>query len=266
MRGGEEWRHNCGSCENRSDCRWCAVYGYLETGRFSAPVPYLCRVAEETRRHKQEWPSRHRRYFEIAGITIRLESDLPMDQLRFAEALQPFEVQGPGNDMVTLRHVFELPDLQGKILACRFTARRRGPSTVKVTASFTWEFLRIRSLLNRIVWPYLIQTLLMGLSTALPGKKPGFAVEGFPSLTLFPTDQILVAQLLAQRGMAVTCMLPARSWKTKGCYLSVIPGRVSPQPRSCSEVRPKSSVMTNHRPPLGRRVQDSRHLEPRRRS
>jgi MoaA/NifB/PqqE/SkfB family radical SAM enzyme len=31
VRGGDEWQKNCGSCESRKDCRWCAVYAYLET-------------------------------------------------------------------------------------------------------------------------------------------------------------------------------------------------------------------------------------------
>ena len=54
VRGGEEYRADCGSCDLRGDCRWCAVYSYLEHGRYSAKVDYLCRVARETRRFKKE--------------------------------------------------------------------------------------------------------------------------------------------------------------------------------------------------------------------
>ena len=54
VRGGDEWRDNCGSCDKRADCRWCAVYSYLETGRYSAPVPYLCAVADEAREFKAD--------------------------------------------------------------------------------------------------------------------------------------------------------------------------------------------------------------------
>lgn len=56
VRGGDEWRENCGSCDKRKDCRWCAVYGYLETGRYSARVPYLCKVANEAIAFKQISP------------------------------------------------------------------------------------------------------------------------------------------------------------------------------------------------------------------
>ncbi len=69
VRGGREYRENCGSCAKRNECRWCAVYGYLEQRRFSAPVEYLCRVAEESRRYKKDWLRGHRRFFRIAGIT-----------------------------------------------------------------------------------------------------------------------------------------------------------------------------------------------------
>ena len=45
IRAGKEYFENCGSCELRKDCLWCPVYGYLEHGRFSAKVDYLCDVA-----------------------------------------------------------------------------------------------------------------------------------------------------------------------------------------------------------------------------
>lgn len=199
VRGSEEWRTNCGSCEKSPDCRWCAVYGYLETGRFSAPVPYLCQLAEETRRHKQESTLRHRRYFQIAGITIRVESDLPMDQLPFAEALQPFEVQGPGSDMVTLRHVFELPDVAERDLGvplyrkAPWTIYRKGDSFIYLGMSQDLEPAES----NRVA--VFDSDFGHGIIYSSPRQESRIRREGFPSLTLFPTDQILVAQLLAAR-------------------------------------------------------------------
>ncbi len=110
VRGDEEWRANCGSCELRDDCRWCAVYAHLETGRRSAPVPYLCAVAAEVRRYKEDWEARHRRYFRVAGVTVLLESDLALDTVRFPDELAAFAVDAPGDDIVTLRHHFVMPD------------------------------------------------------------------------------------------------------------------------------------------------------------
>jgi len=200
VRGGHEWRLNCGSCENRPDCLWCAVYGYLETGRFSAPVPYLCRVAEETKRYKLEWSARHRRYFQIAGITIRLETYFPIDRVRVAEALQPFEVQGPGTDMVTLRHLFELPDLTGKDLGV--LVHRRAPWTIYRKGD-SYLYLGISpdeddAELQRVA--VFDADFSRGVIYNPPEQGRTVRSEGFPNLTLFPTDQLLVAQLLAKRG------------------------------------------------------------------
>jgi MoaA/NifB/PqqE/SkfB family radical SAM enzyme len=199
VRGGKEWRLNCGSCENRPDCLWCPVYGYLETGRFSAPVPYLCRVAEETRRYKMEWSFHHRRYFDIAGITIGLESDLPMDQISVPEALEPFEVQCPGTDMVTLRHVFELPDLTGENLGDLLYRRapwaiyRKGDSYIYVGISPGEESVE----------PHRVAVFDADFAHAIiyspSSHETTIRSQGFWSLTLFPTDQLLVAQLLAGR-------------------------------------------------------------------
>ncbi len=200
MRGGQEWRLNCASCENRPDCLWCAAYGYLETGRLSAPVPYLCRVAEETKRYKLEWSARHWRYFRIAGITIRLETDFPMDQVRVSEALEPFEVQGPGTDLVTLRHVFELPDLTGKDLGVLIHRRapwaiyRKGDGYLYVAISPDKEDAE----------PQRVAVFDADFSRGIIYNPPELEAmvrsEGFANLTLFPTDQLLVAQLLADRG------------------------------------------------------------------
>lgn len=204
VRGNEEWRANCGSCQRRPECHWCAVYGYLETGRFSAPVPYLCQLAEEARRYKQEWPSLHRRHFQIAGITIRLESDLPIDQTRFADALQPFEVQVAGPDVVTLRHAFGLPDLAEKHLGdplyrkAPWTIYRKGDSFIYLDIPpelGPFESTRVA---------VFDSDFSHGIIYSSRSREAEILREGFPNLTLFPTDQILVAQLL-----------PAR----RGCYL-----------------------------------------------
>src|SRR5208337_4389114 len=52
----------------------------------------------------------HRCYY-IAGITIRLESDLPITDTTFHPKFKHFEVNRPGKDTITIRHHFSLPDL-----------------------------------------------------------------------------------------------------------------------------------------------------------
>jgi MoaA/NifB/PqqE/SkfB family radical SAM enzyme len=112
VRGGEEWRENCGSCNKHDDCRWCAAYAYLETGRYGAPIPYLCAVTEEAKRFKEQWKKNHLRYFQVAGITVRLESDINFGNISFKDQLETFAVEGPGKDNITLSHCFELPEFK----------------------------------------------------------------------------------------------------------------------------------------------------------
>ena len=76
-RGGSEYRENCAACGLRDDCLWCYTYGYLEHGRYSAPVEYLCQVARQNRYFKEDWKLRHRRYYQIAGITVQVDATCP---------------------------------------------------------------------------------------------------------------------------------------------------------------------------------------------
>jgi MoaA/NifB/PqqE/SkfB family radical SAM enzyme len=199
VRGGGEYHANCGACERRADCRWCAVYSYLETGRYSAPVPYLCAVAEEARKYKMEWQDKHRRYFQIAGITVRVESDLDFDEVKFKREFAPFAVAGPGEDNVTLRHYFELPDMKGKDLGEELY--RKAPWAIS-RKNGTWFYRGIApgesdAELHRAA------VFDAGHTHATIYSPPRDAelvrTNGWHSLSLFPTDQIWLAPLLADR-------------------------------------------------------------------
>jgi MoaA/NifB/PqqE/SkfB family radical SAM enzyme len=111
VKGGKEYLKNCGSCELRDNCSWCAAYGYLEHRRLSAKVEYLCAVARERRRFKEKWKKNHRRHYQIAGITIQVESDLPIADTTFHPKFSSFRVDGQGEDNIIIRHHFALPDL-----------------------------------------------------------------------------------------------------------------------------------------------------------
>jgi len=213
VRGGDEWRENCGSCEKRADCRWCAVYAYLETGRYSARIPYLCAVADEARAFKTEWQAKHRRYFRIAGITVRVESDVDFDALKFKDEFASFAVDAPGDDNVTLRHYFELPDLKGKDLGEELY--RKAPWAISRKGD-TWFYRGISP--NHVVGAGSSRPTVEGEETAplhrvavfnpdhthgtiysLPRDLELVRENGWHSLSLFPTDQIWLAPLLADR-------------------------------------------------------------------
>ena len=198
----KEYKENCGSCEYGRDCKWCAVYGYLEHRNFAAKVEYLCAVARENRRFKDNWLKEHRRYFKIADITIQVNSDLPIDKGTFNLKFRHFEVAGPGEDTVSIRHHFSLPDLEGKDLGKELYRKppwsiyKKGDSWVYLGISPTPEnkSLHRAATFNRDHTHARIYN----------NKEETFLKGNLHSLTLFPTDQILLARILADR---------------EGCYL-----------------------------------------------
>ncbi len=200
VRGGDEWRKNCASCESRSDCRWCAVYAYLETGRYSAPIPHLCAVAKEARKFKEDWQKNHRRYFRIADITVRIESDLDFRKVKFKDELMVFAVDGPGNDNVEFRHHFELPELEGKDLGKELY--RKPPWAISRTKNGTWFYLGISpdekdKSLHRVAVFNSDHT--RGTIYSPPNQINLVQDHEWQSLSHFPTDQIWLGPLLADR-------------------------------------------------------------------
>jgi len=198
----EEYQKNCGSCEYRKDCRFCPVYGYLEHRRFDAKVNYLCAVAKKNREFKDNWQKEHRRYFKIAGVTIQIDSDLPINETTFHPKFKHFEVAGPGEDTISVRHHFSLPDLEGKDLGKELY--RKMPWAV-YKKDDSWIYLGIPITrgdknLHRVAVFNSDHT-----RARIYNKKEEIFLKGnLHSLTLFPTDQILLARILADR---------------QGCYL-----------------------------------------------
>ena len=197
--GREEHQENCGSCELSKDCRWCAVYGWLEHGRFSAPVEYLCEVARENKRFKDEWQVNHRRYFKIADITIRVESDLPIDDATFNSKFSSFHVDAPGQDTVTIRHHFGIPDLKGQNLGKEVYRkapwaiyRKNGSSIYLGISSQTDD-----PSLHRVATFTADHTSVRIYHDDL--HEESWRKGDLHSLTLFSSDQILIVRLLADR-------------------------------------------------------------------
>lgn len=197
VRGGAEYLENCGSCDLRRDCRWCGVYGYLEHGRHGAKVEYLCRVARENRAFKEDWQRRHRRYYGIAGITVLVEADLPITEQTFSDKLQHFALDGPGPDLISIRHHFSLPDLSGRDLGQE--VYRRPPWAIYRKGN-SWIYLGISPAADD---PTLHRVAVFNQDhTRAKIYNDGarlFLQGDLNALTLFPTDQILLARVLADR-------------------------------------------------------------------
>jgi MoaA/NifB/PqqE/SkfB family radical SAM enzyme len=202
VKGASEYLDGCAACAQRSDCLWCPAYGYLEHRRFGAKVDYLCAVASETRRWKDDWETNHRRYYQIAGITVQVDSDLPMTDATFGPQFVPFRTDGPGEDVVRIRHHFFPPNLgegdlgqevyrwvpwaiyrKGQSWIYRVIGPRRRQQASALTAVFNADYTK---------------------ATFYHDRDDPFRRGGLGALTLMATDQLLLAQLVADR---------------EGCYL-----------------------------------------------
>jgi MoaA/NifB/PqqE/SkfB family radical SAM enzyme len=197
VKGGMEYLENCGACENRSECRWCPVFGYLEHRRFSARVAYLCDVTEEELKYKKEWAEDHRRYYGIAGITVKVESDLPFTESTFDPKFEPFRMEKPGDDVISIRHHFSLPRLNNQDLGTE--VYRRPPWAIYRNGS-SWIYIGIppqdgEQKIDRLA---VINDSHTCARIYGPDEKL-FRQGRLSSLTMFPSDQILLARVLADR-------------------------------------------------------------------
>jgi len=173
----------------------------------------------------EKLPTLDRRYYQIAGITIKIISDLPITDTTFHPKFKCFEVDGPGTDTIIIRHYFSLPPLTSLDMGEEVYRRppwviyRKGPSWIYVVVpGGTWE--PIKRLWHRFypkprekrnggsfTRPRLVQTkdihqfAVMNRRTIKIYNKTerSFHRGNIPSLTLFPTDQVILARLLAER-------------------------------------------------------------------
>ncbi len=197
-----EYRENCGSCELREDCRFCPVYGYLEHRSFSAKVDYLCSVAKENKRFRENQLTRHRRYYKIADITIQVNSDLPIKEDTFHPKFKYFETTEVSDEMVAINHHFSIPEFRvddlGKLvcLASPWAVHKKDDSWIYLGIPPSREYKDF----HRVA----VFSHDYSRSVIYNVNEENFLKGKLQSLTLFPTDQLLLASILANR---------------QGCYL-----------------------------------------------
>lgn len=194
--GGQEYWENCGTCDLRQDCHWCPVYSYLEHGRYSARVEYLCNIAKETQKFKDNWTMKHKRYYQIAGITIMVYSKLPITEKTFIPAFKYFEVEEPGDDLISIQLVPSVPSLSELNLGQEVLYR---PPWAIYRQRDSWVYISIPPEI------YSKDLNLVAIFNDDHSRATIFSknfyegVENLPSLTTFTTDQILLARVLADR-------------------------------------------------------------------
>lgn len=190
-----EYRENCGQCVARRDCRWCPVYAYLEHGRYTARVDYLCEMAAETRRIREEWKLKHIQYYRIAGITIQLSADVPLNEDSFKSVLKAFRVDGPGTDTISL-HLASTVPARGDLLLGKEVYRL--PPWAIYRQAGSWIYLGVTSD-EADAEPYCAAIWDDGHNHGTIYRRGDTFRHTLLSLTTFSSDQILIARILADR-------------------------------------------------------------------
>ena len=140
------------------------------------------------------------RYYQVAGITIKVNSDLEITDTTFAPKFKLFEVKNPGDDVVVINHHFGLPE---------FNADDAGKIVYNQSPWIIYE--------NENKYAYLLQTSpdpeddrinqIMYCNkdySELAIYNNDTYTESFKkgnkgALTLNPTDQIFLSQVLSRR-------------------------------------------------------------------
>lgn len=140
---------------------------------------------------------RNRRFYRIAGITVQVDSELPITDDTFHPKFRLFEVAGPGRDTIFISHHFSLPDLQGRDLGEKVYDRR---PWVIYRKDDSWVYLGVADVAGE---GHIYQVTFFNhdytRSRIHNEREEVFLRGGLHSLTQFPTDQILISQVLADR-------------------------------------------------------------------
>ncbi|WP_419663348.1 uncharacterized protein Dvar_37070 [Desulfosarcina variabilis str. Montpellier] len=141
----------------------------------------------------------NRKIFQIGGMTIQVTADLPMHEQTFHPKFRAFAVDEADEAMVCLHHCFGSPDdcawLPGR------TIYERSPWRIDATADgfhYTWtSALQDDGVFQRQARFSHDHNRGVIYNDAL--RRQMFLAGDLGSLTLFPTDQILLARLMADR-------------------------------------------------------------------
>jgi len=137
----------------------------------------------------------YRRYYGIADLTIQLESDIPIRDKTFDQAVKYFEIAEPGLEMVTISHHFSLPEMN---IADMGQELYRRPPWAIYRKGNSWIYL---SIVSASAEPYQISVFNEDHSRGhiYNSSDNFFSIGGHNSLCLYPSDQVLIARILADR-------------------------------------------------------------------
>ncbi len=139
----------------------------------------------------------HPRLFQIGGMTIQVQSDLTFNRDTFAPKFKLFEVASPGDDLLSLHQHFYIPELKTERLGQKMY--RKPPWAIYRDEEY-WTYLGIGSNKDDLN-PNQMAVFNYDYTRAeiFNRSDAAFRQGNLHSLSLFPTDQIWLARLLADR-------------------------------------------------------------------
>lgn len=192
---------NCQTCNLKNNCSWCPAFAFLEHRRFSARIDYLCDIAQEKNK-LMESKKNDFRYYQIAGITVQLESDLPLTDSTFDPKFKQFEIDGLKEEVVRIRHRYSMNGLDLDQLGEKFY--HRPPWAIYRKKDF-WIYTGISADTNDDSIHQVVVCSQDHTRNVIYHLDETVLRKGhLGSLSLMPTDQIILSRVLADR---------------QGCYL-----------------------------------------------
>jgi hypothetical protein len=137
------------------------------------------------------------RWYSIAQISIQIEADLPITENTFDKKFKKFQSDAPGEDLIRIRHTFSI--LPPIIDDTWQQVYKNAPWAIFKKDSY-WIYLGISgdTTYND---PWIVGIFNESYTEGLicHPNKTRFLQGKNHSLTLFPTDQIILARILADR-------------------------------------------------------------------
>jgi hypothetical protein len=141
------------------------------------------------------------RFFQVAGLSIQVNSDLLFQENTFAPRFDSFEINRPLEENIVLSHHFDTAASPQSVQVPGDIHYFRPPWAIYARPE-QWIYQRIKPAPPHA--PYYQTTVTDTHHTRLDiyngdDLRQKFLTGGLTSLTLFPTDQILLGRLLAYR-------------------------------------------------------------------
>lgn len=191
-----EYDNGCGSCGAKNHCDWCPVYAHLEKGRYTAKIESLCELSAQKERLTAYKKKHYQRFYQLAGMTLQVQSDVPITKDAFAPKFKSFETHTPGPETILIRHHFSFPTLDWNNLG--ETIYRKPPIALYQKNDALIYLMDIsdkrkHELPGKVAITDKLHTRIRIFHPAVAA----FRSQGYTTLTLFPTDIVLLGWTLA---------------------------------------------------------------------